>query len=146
MKNHVESTHPRLVASKKLQTFQVYDCHQVHNMLIIMFNPHFKSLIVEKNYVGHWACIPIAYGYDANVIIPLLMIGFEILNPIVQACLVGVTRLVARFSDFIEEDNNIFGVGTFMEESLCALLVGELSLFRRLCVTPITCANPLAWW
>jgi len=92
------------------------------------------------------ACIPIASGYDANVIIPLLMTGFEILNIIVQTCSVGVARLVMKFSDFVKKDNNIFGVGTFMEESSCAFLVGELFLFRRLCVTPITCANPLIWW
>jgi len=53
MKNHIESTHPRLVASKKLQTFQVYNGHQVHNMLTIMFDLRFKSLTVVKNYVGH---------------------------------------------------------------------------------------------
>jgi len=67
-KTHIESTHPRLVASRKLQTFQVYNGHQVHNMLTIMFDPHFKSLTVVENYVGHGACIPIASGYDANVI------------------------------------------------------------------------------
>jgi len=37
-------------------------------MLTIMFDPHFKSLTVVENYVGHGACIPIASGYDANVI------------------------------------------------------------------------------
>jgi hypothetical protein len=86
-----------------------------------------------KNYVGHGACIHIASRYDANVIIPLLMTGFEIINPIVQACSIGLAKLIARFSDFIEEENNIFGVGTFMEESSCALLVGKLFLFMRLC-------------
>ncbi len=44
MKNHIEFTHPRLVASKKLQNLQAYDGHHVHNMLAIMLDPHFKSL------------------------------------------------------------------------------------------------------
>ncbi len=101
MKNHIESTHPRLVASGKLQTFQVYNGHKVHNMLTIMFDPHFKSLTIVENYVGHGACIPITSGYDANVIIPFFMTWFEILNPIAWACSVGVVGLVARFSDFI---------------------------------------------
>ncbi len=34
----------------------------------------------------------------------------------------------------VEEDNSIFGVGASIEESSCALVVGELFLFRRLCV------------
>jgi hypothetical protein len=56
------------------------------------------------------------------------MMVFEILNPIIQTC----ASIVARSNDFIEKDNNIFGIGTFMEESSCALVVGELFLFRRL--------------
>jgi hypothetical protein len=40
---------------------------------------------------------------------------FEVLNPTVQACVVKVVGFVAGFSDSIEEDSNIFGVGTFME-------------------------------
>jgi hypothetical protein len=51
-----------------------------------------------------------------------------------------------EFSDFIEEDNNIFGVGASMEKSSPNLFVGKLSLFRRLFVTLATCVDPLAWW
>jgi hypothetical protein len=39
-----------------------------------------------ENYVGHGACIRLVTKYDANAIIPLLMIIFEVLNPIVQTC------------------------------------------------------------
>ncbi len=46
----------------------------------------------------------------------------------------------------VEEDNNIFGVGASIEESSCALVVGELSLFRRLFVVLATIDDPLAWW
>jgi hypothetical protein len=65
---------------------------------------------------------------------------FEVLNPIVQACAVEVVG----FGDFIEENSNIFGVGTSMEESSCAFVVGELSLFKRLYVSLATCVDPLA--
>jgi hypothetical protein len=40
----------------------------------------------------------------------------------------------------------MFGVGTSMEESSCALVVGELYLFKRLSILASTCANPLSWW
>jgi hypothetical protein len=33
-----------------------------------------------------------------------------------------------------------------MEKSSHALVVGELSLFRKLFVTFTTCVDPLAWW
>jgi len=55
------------------------------------------------------------------------MMVFEILNPTIQTC----ASIVARSNDFIEEDNNILGIGAFMEESSCTL-VWELSLFRSL--------------
>jgi hypothetical protein len=46
----------------------------------------------------------------------------------------------------VEEDNNIFGVGASIEESSRALVVGELSLFRRLSIVLVICDDPLAWW
>ncbi len=74
------------------------------------------------------------------------MIVFEVWNPIVQACAIEVVGFVIGFGNFNEEDKNIFGVGSFMEESSCALVVGELSLLNRLYITPTTCVDPLAWW
>jgi hypothetical protein len=127
------------------QFLQAYDSHQLHNMFTLMLDLRFKSLRVVENYVGHGACICFVAKYDANAIIPLLMIVFEVLNPIVQACVVEVVGYVARFGDYIEKDNNIFNVGTSMEKSSCALVV-KLSLFRRLSISLATCVDPLAWW
>jgi hypothetical protein len=115
-------------------------------MFAFMLGPKFKSLRVMENYVGHRACIRFVVEYDANVIILLLMTMFEVLNPTIQACVVEVVGSIVGFDDFIEKDNNIFGVGASMEESSCALVVGELSLFKRLFVSPTTCVDPLAWW
>jgi len=50
-------------------------------MLALMFDPRFKSLRVVENYLGRGAYIYLIAEYDANVVIPLLMIMFEILNP-----------------------------------------------------------------
>jgi phage-related protein len=65
------------------------------------------------------------FKFDANVIIPLLMMIFEVLNSIVQACV----TIVVGFGDFIKKDNNIFNVCTSMEKLLHAL-VGELFCSR----------------
>jgi hypothetical protein len=52
-------------------------------MLAIILDPCFKSLKVVENYVGWGACICLACEYDAIVMIPFLMIIFEIINHIV---------------------------------------------------------------
>jgi hypothetical protein len=95
-----------------------------------MLDPRFKSLRVVENYVGRGACICLVAEYDANAVIPFLMTVFEVLNPIVQTCVVEVVGFVVGFGDSIEKDN-IFNVGTFMEKSSCALVVVELFLFKR---------------
>jgi hypothetical protein len=102
-------------------------------------------LKVEENYVGCGAYICLTFEYDANAIIPFLMIVFEMLNLIVQACIIRFVGSILKFGDFMKEDNNIFGVNASIEESSCALVVGELSLFKRLFITPTTCADPLTW-
>jgi hypothetical protein len=93
--------------------------------------------------VGCGACICLATEYDANAVIPLLMITFEVLNPFVHACAIEVVGYVVGSGDFIEENNNIFGVGASMEKSLHGLIFGELSLFKRLFITPTTSVDPL---
>jgi hypothetical protein len=56
-------------------------------MFTIMFKfPCFKFLWVMENYAGHVDCIFLTFKYDENVVISLLMMVFEILNLIVQAC------------------------------------------------------------
>ncbi len=84
--------------------------------------------------------IPIAYEFDVNVIILLLMLVFEILKHIIQACV----AIIVGFNDFIEEDHNIFGVGISMEKFKCAIIIWKLSLFKRLFITPTTCDDLLA--
>jgi hypothetical protein len=112
-------------------------------MLALMLDPRFKSLRVVENYVGHGACSGLVVKYDVNSVIPFLMTMFDILNPTVQTCAIKIVGSIVRFGDFIEKDNNIFGVGASMEESSCALVIGELSLFKRLFVFLTTCVDPL---
>ncbi len=67
------------------------------------------------------------------------------MNPIVQA---SIAQVNGSYVGVIveEEDNNIFGAGASIEESSCALVVGKLSLFRRLFVVLTTCVDPFASW
>ncbi len=115
-------------------------------MLTLMLDHMFKSLRVIENYVGCGTCVCLVADYDVNAVIPLLMIVFEVLNLIVQACVIKVAGFVVGFGDFIEKDNNIFNVGASMEKTSCALVVLELYLFKRLFISLATCVDPLAWW
>jgi hypothetical protein len=100
-----------------LQCLQAYDSHQMHNMVALMLDPQFKSLRVVENYVGCGACICFDVEYDVNAIIFFLMIFFEVLNPTIQTCAIKVIGSITRSGNFIEEDNNIFGVSASMKES-----------------------------
>jgi hypothetical protein len=61
-----------------------FDPQNVHNMFVIMLDPHFKSLRIMENYVGHGETICLASKYDVKIIIPLLMTCFDQLNPTSQ--------------------------------------------------------------
>jgi hypothetical protein len=65
-----------------------------------MLDLHFKSLWIVQTYVGRGNAIHFAIKYDVKVVIPLLMIVFEQLNPIVQA------QIIALIDGFGFEDKN----------------------------------------
>jgi hypothetical protein len=79
---------------------------------------------------------PLVIEYDAK-----LMIIFYVLNPIVQE---SIAQVDGSYVGVVEEKDNIFGVGASIEESSCALVVGELSLLRRFSVVLTTCVDPFA--
>jgi hypothetical protein len=123
--------------------FKTFDPHNVYNMIAIMLDPHVKSLRIIENYVGHGATILLASKFDAKVMTPLLMACFDQLNPTSLACVIAID--VPNFQ-FEEEKGNMFGVGTFVEDSFHAFINRELFLFRRLFILAFACANLLSWW
>lgn len=70
--------------------------------------------------------------------IPFSMVCFETLNHIVETCM-------STNHDDLEKKGNMFGVWTFFEESSWALVIGELSLFKRLSI-PSSTFKDLLWW
>ncbi len=93
---------------------------------------------------GNVICLVIEY--DAKAVIPLLMIIFDVLNLIVQTFTTQVDGSYIEAIVVEEKDNNIFGVGAFIEKFSCALVVGKLPIFKRLYVVLVACIDPLAWW
>jgi hypothetical protein len=104
---------------KVLKFFLEFDSPQVHNMLALLLDPHFKSLQVVESFVGCGNAICLAIEFDVKEVIPLLMIVFDQLNLIVEAII----------SPCDEKDCNMFSVGTSMEESSRTLVTIDLSLF-----------------
>jgi len=86
-----------------------------------------KHLHVVDNYVSHGNIIHLVFKYDVKAIIPIPMICFHWLNPIVQEC-----KANGPSEELNKDDTNIFDVGASIEKSSHALIIGELSLFKRL--------------
>ncbi len=125
-----------------LELLTAFDSHQVHIMLALMLDPCFTSLRVVESFVGCSNAIHLATKYDMKKVIPLLMTIFDQLNPIVEIVVAPCDELAFQIE---EEDSNMFGVRTYMEESSWALVIVELSLFRRLPIPPSMCVDPFAW-
>jgi hypothetical protein len=110
-------------------------------MMAIMLDPHFKSLSIVKDLLGHGNAIRLAIEYDAKIV--FLMVYFEWLNLIVvnASTAIAVPTIVGE-----EFGENMFGVKASIVESSCALFSRELSLFKRLSILPFACVDPFTWW
>jgi hypothetical protein len=114
-----------------LTSLKGYDFIQVHNMLAIMLDFLFKHLCVVENYVSCGNTISLHFEYNVKVIIPFLMTCFHWLNFIVQEC-----RVDGPSDELNEVDINIFGLGTSIEKSSCAHIIGKLYLFMKSPIFP----------
>lgn len=54
---------------------------KVHNMLVLILDPHFKSLDVMKVVVGRAKLIQVVVEFDTKTLMPLLVATFQFLNP-----------------------------------------------------------------
>jgi hypothetical protein len=80
-------------------------------MMAIMLDPHFKALWIVEGLVGCGNVIRLTSKYDAKVVIPLLMVCFEWLNP-------NTIGVITTIDDVrLELEKYIFGVGTSIEKS-----------------------------
>jgi len=86
-----------------LDFLRSFDAQQVHNMMLIMLDTHFKALQIVESLVGCRNAIRLTFEYDAKVVILLLMVCFEWLNPIAIAS--ATTTNVVR----LEFEEDMFG-------------------------------------
>jgi len=123
-----------------LDFLKFFDAKEAHNMMVIMLNPHFKALWIVEGLVGCRNAIRLAFEYDAKVVIMLLMVCFEWLKT-------GGIAIITTIDDVgFELEKNMFGMGNLIEESYRTLIIGELSMFRKLSISSSTCAYILTWW
>lgn len=64
-----------------LEFLRSFDMGQVHNMMAIMLDPHFKALWIVENLVCHGNVIQLASKYYVKVGFLILMVCFNQLNP-----------------------------------------------------------------
>ncbi len=81
--------------------FKTVDSNNVHNMLIIMLHPHFKSI-----QMGCGDAIYLAFDYDVRMVILFVIFFFDQIN-IILACATHNNKLAIQ----IEEDNLIICLG-----------------------------------
>jgi hypothetical protein len=69
----------------------------------LLRSSNLSTISTNLNYVGCGACMRLVAQYDVNVVIPLLMTMFEVLNPTIQACVVIVVGYIVGFGDSLEK-------------------------------------------
>ncbi len=108
-----------------------------------MLDPCFKSPQVVESFVGHGNAIRFATKYDVKNVIPFFMTIFYRLNLIIEVIVAPCDEPTLHIE---KKDNNMFSVGTSMEESSQALIIIKLFIFQRLFIPPSMCVDLLAWW
>ncbi len=80
------------------------DAHQVHNMMVIMLDTHFKALRIVESLVGCENVIQLTFEYDAKVVILLLMVYLNCWTPLPLHLL---QQLMMWHWDGLESYNNL---------------------------------------
>jgi hypothetical protein len=63
---------------------RTYDEKKTHDMLVLVFNPRFKSLCLLSSYVGKEQGVSIVEEYDRRALYPMLVKLYNHLHPIVD--------------------------------------------------------------
>ncbi len=106
----------------------------------IMLDPRFKALLIMANLVGHENAIRLAFEYDVKVVVPLLTICFDRLNPVASTF-----AIVAINVTWPKLEANMFRVGASIEDSSWSSVTGEWPLFKKKIIPSYACEDPLAW-
>ncbi len=110
-----------------LKFLKAFDSCQVHNMLALMLNVHFKSLWIVESFVGDSNVIHLTIEHDVKEVIHVLMTKFYQLNFTIQTMYVMTSD--GHAIEIEKEKFNIFSVGASMEKFSHTFVIGELSLF-----------------
>lgn len=90
----------------------------------------FQGFVCCRELGGTWECNSTSHlSMMPKFPFPLLMVSFDWLNPTTTNTHITTIDV---FGEDLEE--NMFGVETTIEESLHALVIGELFLLRRLLI------------
>ncbi len=105
-----------------------------------MLDPWYKGLGLVINYVGKERTLWIARKYDRQVLFPLLVYAYKVLNPN-DTC-------ESAPNSFTSQNSQTISLYDCMDrdEDMVLLVVKEQSTQYKVKVTDDECKNPLAWW
>jgi len=84
-----------------------YNVSKAHKMLALMLDLHFKSFDVMKTFVGRAKVIQMLVEYGNKILLQLLMVDFQFLNPstngLIEATpLMTMTKMITSLGQWFE--------------------------------------------
>ncbi len=115
--------------------------HKAHNMLAKMLDFHFKVLGLVIQYVGKEGFFQVASDYDIQVLFPLLVYAYKVLNPTNAS-----EKNVGGSTSQNSQCYYLYDVMDMDEDMALLVMKEQLTHFKIKKVTKEECKDPLAWW
>jgi len=113
--------------------------HKAHNMLAKMLDSHFKGLGLVIQYVGKEGVFQVASDYDTQVLFPLLVYAYKILNPTNAS-----EKKVGGSTSQSSQCSYLYDVMDTDEDMALLVVKEQLTHFKIKKVTKEECKDPLA--
>ncbi len=102
-----------------LAFFESYITAKAHNMLAIMFDPHYKYMKVIQKILGNSFALQVVVEYDVKSVYPLLVQAYLHLNPM---------KAIAE-SIVVEYDDNFSRKNIYNDDAIMSTMRNELHFF-----------------
>ncbi len=115
--------------------------HKIHNMLVLMLDPHFEGLGLVIQYGGKERTFQVASDYDIQVLFPLLIYAYKVLNPTNAS-----EKNAGGSASQSSQCSSLYDVMDMDEDMALSVVKEQLIHFMITKVTKEECKDPLAWW
>jgi hypothetical protein len=109
-------------------------------MLALMLDPHFKRLGLVIQYVGKERTLEVVGDYDIQLLFPLLVCAYKVLNPINAS-----ERNMGGSTSQSSQCSSLYDVMDTNEDMALLVVKEQLTHFKINKVTKKEFKDPLAW-